>query len=649
MRLSFLITILLISNFAFSNDKIEYKKLNWEKDPVVHSLLPGEEKELSIIQKDKRLSEYVYENGTLIQYYTIHRIIYVNSDAAIANNNTLYISTGNEQEVINPRARVILKNGKVKNFDKNSIRTMEEDGASYKFFAIDGAEVGCEIEYIYTIKSMPNLNGTMEIFQNEIPRKNVAFNIYLPKNLYINTKSYNYFPEMNYDSTDTERNIYFVNVDNVEALKSEKYAMYKSKLKSVIYKLDYNSATRVNNITSYSSVANNFYQRVHSDISKSSAKEISNIIQSLKLTKLEEEDKIRKIEFYLKNRFHIVEGGDEKYISLDWILKNNICNNLGIVKLFAVFLEQAGIEQEMGFTSNRINLTFDPQFEAYNFLQEYFFYFPQYEKYLAPTEFNYRYGYIPATWTNNYGLFIKKVSLGDMVTGVGKVKNIAPLSYELNGDTMDVEVAFAKDFANSNLKMKRSYTGYSSAFLQPVYDQLEANNKKEVTESVIKWINDNMDIDEVKVINTDEESIFTKPLILKGTAKTATLIEKAGEKYIFKVGEIIGQQQELYDESERQLDIDVGFNHYYVRKIKINIPEGYHVSNPEVLKINISDGEKNSMAFVSNYILNGNTLDITVEEYYKEINYSISEYSVFKEVINAAADFNKLVLFLEKN
>ena len=54
------------------------------------------------------------------------------------------------------------------------------------------------------------------------------------------------------------------------------------------------------------------------------------------------------------------------------------------------------------------------------------------------------------------------------------------------------------------------------------------------------------------------------------------------------------------------------------------------------------------MGFVSGYKLEGKVLTITVEEYYKKVQLPISAYADFQKVINAAADFNKVTLILEK-
>ncbi len=55
------------------------------------------------------------------------------------------------------------------------------------------------------------------------------------------------------------------------------------------------------------------------------------------------------------------------------------------------------------------------------------------------------------------------------------------------------------------------------------------------------------------------------------------------------------------------------------------------------------------MSFVSGFTKEGNIVKIHVREEYRNIYYPVSQYEDFKKIINAAADFNKIVLVLEKN
>jgi len=54
------------------------------------------------------------------------------------------------------------------------------------------------------------------------------------------------------------------------------------------------------------------------------------------------------------------------------------------------------------------------------------------------------------------------------------------------------------------------------------------------------------------------------------------------------------------------------------------------------------------MGFTSTYKIEGNTLSISVREEYRLVQYPLSIYEQYKTIINAAADFNKIVLILEK-
>ena len=55
-----------------------------------------------------------------------------------------------------------------------------------------------------------------------------------------------------------------------------------------------------------------------------------------------------------------------------------------------------------------------------------------------------------------------------------------------------------------------------------------------------------------------------------------------------------------------------------------------------------------TMGFVSNYEVAGNQVIIHIYETYKRTQYPLSQFEDFKKVINASADFNKVVLVLEK-
>ena len=106
----------------------------------------------------------------------------------------------------------------------------------------------------------------------------------------------------------------------------------------------------------------------------------------------------------------------------------------------------------------------------------------------------------------------------------------------------------------------------------------------------------------------------------------------------------------MYQEKPRQLPIELPYPHALLRKIVLQIPDGYTIKNLQDINISVvhKDGDEPTMGFVSKYQQNGNTVTIDIDENYKRIKYPLSQFEDFKKVINASADFNKVVLVLEK-
>ena len=86
------------------------------------------------------------------------------------------------------------------------------------------------------------------------------------------------------------------------------------------------------------------------------------------------------------------------------------------------------------------------------------------------------------------------------------------------------------------------------------------------------------------------------------------------------------------------------------RKIRFEYQQDYTAKNLIDFKIDIQQTSEAVVTngFVSSFKLTGNTREVEVMENYRTIKYPNSEFEIFKKVINAAADLNKVVLVLEK-
>ena len=92
------------------------------------------------------------------------------------------------------------------------------------------------------------------------------------------------------------------------------------------------------------------------------------------------------------------------------------------------------------------------------------------------------------------------------------------------------------------------------------------------------------------------------------------------------------------------------FPHFYTRNITIKLPAGYKIANPEVFDIehHVKIDGQDAGGWRSSAKQNDDTLVVTNYEYYTSMHYPLSVFDDYKKVINAAADFNKIVVVLEK-
>src|SRR5688572_29867492 len=117
-----LVFLFLFSSFLLSAQKKvtpEYKKYDWQEEPKLHALSDAEQKEGTVVLKDKRMVEYTYDaEGNLIMYYTRHVIIRLNNDKSIEENNKVYLASRDVVEYMDLKARSVNKAGKVKMVEK---------------------------------------------------------------------------------------------------------------------------------------------------------------------------------------------------------------------------------------------------------------------------------------------------------------------------------------------------------------------------------------------------------------------------------------------------------------------------------------------------------------------------------------------------
>lgn len=651
-KIFFNIFTLLLINSLFSQGQAYYETYDWDPNPK-YTVSNFENQEM-IAVKDKVVNEFYFvDNNSLVEFSLEHKVLWLNADQKIEDFNKVYLPYKANSELMVSKARVITKEGKILNLDDSKILTAqdEETKRTYKYFAFEGVEKGSFIEYFYVLKQYPVYKGRRITLQDDFAKQEVDFEVFAPKNLIFEFKSYNGLPEVTKDTLTPGKLHWHLHLNALKALDKEEESAYNASKKHVVYKLDRNLIGNVHNISSYSIVSQNIYTFFYTEKTKKLNSSIENLIKAEKFTQLKDDGaKINAIETYIKSNYYISDVDSNELEDLETILNTKVGNTDGIIRLYIALLESLNIKHEIVLTSNRFNTKFDKNFEALNFLTDYLIYFPTEDKYLSPENKESRFRFPPYSLTGNYGLFIKEVKLGDFKSGVGEIKYINPVEAEESADNLEINIEFDKeDLTKTKIDLTRSLSGYYAMFIQPYMHVMKEEDKEKFIEMIVKSIHEDTEIIEGEILNGTPELFGLEPVGIKAKIESDYFVEKAGGKYLFKIGELIGPQLELYQEKERVLPVESEFMRSYHRIINIEIPDHMKITNLNDISINNfyeKDGKK-LMLFESTYTLDGKKLQIKVDEYYK-LNYiEPSIYNEYRKVINSAADFNKITLIFE--
>jgi hypothetical protein len=623
----------------------------WEKGRARFSLTPQEEALTELILKQHAQYDYVFIEEAFLMYATTHRIVYVNSNEAIQKHNRIVISMNNALELVELKARAINKEGKAVYFDKSNLKELkeEESGDAYRIFAIEGVEMGSEIEYYFIRKMYPSL-FERSVMQYDVAIKKSSFMLSCPKHLKFDFKSYNGYADVREKQTEAEeQNVYTVAMSNVPPIKEEAFSNYDANRRRIEFKLAYNTARSQARLYTWDDAAKKFYGML-SEVSKEDDKAVDKFIKTLgDNPSAETEDRIKFIETKIKKTIQVsAERGEESLSRLGSIVKYKLASKDGITKLFMQVYNKLKISCYPVLTCSRKNSKFDAAFDTWDYLDDYILYFPDTKGFLSPYSFESRYPLIPAEFTAQKGLFIEPFVIGDLKSALGSIQDIPALDYRFNTDNMVIDVTFNDDLTTAQVSHKREFGGYNAYYFAPYYDVMTEEQRSKLVEQLTKDIAPDATIKSWQAKPVETQG----PLNFEITADyhSTHFIERAGPRILFKVGELIGPQTEMYRDEERVADIENDFNRGYDRVIKVKIPKGYTVRNLNDLNFDVAYADKTEKPYLfhSTYSVTGDMLEIKIAEYYKQIFAPLARYEDYRKVINAAADFNKVTLVMEK-
>ncbi len=648
--LSTLCFVLLISNATFAQSEF----IQWKAKPALHTVSAPYKNSSAVMLEDYRLHEYrTKDQKDMFVYCEERRLVKVQDDKGVEMFNKIYISTGGKAELLKIMARTIQPDGKVLVLPDSKILDVEEEGRKYKKFAMEGIEKGSEIEY-YTMIRYPIFSFNTEKFSlSSTPVEKARFCLNVPDHLVFNMKGYNGFT-ITPDTVINERRYTYASADNIDFFEGEKYSNTDPYLSNIQYKLSYNLAKeKYVRLNTWSELAKNIYNNYYVLNSKE-GKAVDAFYKKIAIPSgAADDEKIALIEDYIKSNINIREDViSEEDNDLEKIMKRKAAGHFATIRLMMGLLERAGVPATIVFPSKRDDTPLDEELENYRLIDDMVLYINATDKFLDPVNLGTRYPIINADWAGTKGLFVKETSLGTIKSALASFDTIPLLPYESNYSNIDVQLQFNKTVDTLIINSKQMLLGYSASGYRPAFAYLEKDKQDDFVKDIIKSVAKSDSITNIKVENKEMLSGFKNlPLNIYGTIKTVEIMENAGKNILVKIGEVIGTQAQMYQENKRKLPIMLSYPHALDRTIRFTIPNGYRIKNANDLTFNVTD--KNSsgietMGFISNYSLKEQELTVNLHEFYKSIYYHINMIDIFKNVINAAADFNKVVLVLEK-
>jgi hypothetical protein len=649
LRSCFLLLLIGVAQFAFAQkNKAIHLTYKWDEAPVIHTLSS---------EMTNYPATYILHHRTLElrmdaephSYFTEHKILRINTNAGIEKYNKVYIPMHGGKQLLSIQVRAIDPSGKVTNLKKENLKELENvDGfGNYRIFAVEGLAVGGEMEYLYTTRESPQVYGR-EIFQDEIPVIESKLELVYPDNFIFTTKQYNGLEKPVADSYDESRRSISVSASNIPALLEEEYAAHEANKMRLDFKMESNGRA-LTGIT-WQSISQRFVTNTYES---GAATKVKKFLKGLNLENKSELEKVQGVEKYVKTNFTIKRSGHDAYEDTKSVIENHVGSERGILRLYMSCWEALELLPELVLCSNRFKGKMDPDFSSPHDISDVIFYFPNLDKYLTPDTPYMRLGAAPDNLASGNALFVRYMVSANKVLYLGHTfREIKPLDHKHNDVGVHAVLNFNDNLALPDVKQRNFWQGYRATLYRGIYHYRNAQEKEEFIREVTLSGIDDATVKK-RVIEGDNMDLSFDPennLNVTTEYTAQSLVEKAGEDYLIAVGKVIGKQSELYQEKERKLDIEFASISDYNHEIVLNIPTGYTFSGLEAIKINneLRDGEKVVMRFYSDYTLEGNKLTIKVNEVYKVLKVAKKDYVAFRDVINSAADFNKVVLVLSK-
>lgn len=643
--LLFLVKNAAIAQTDFLTADYSYDVYNWTDYGNDIEITAEDSLYAAVILLDNSVYEFRTHRAdkSLKGYATVHRKIRINTEEGLQKLNKVYIPVKNKSEILKFSARSIDSEGNVRFISQSKLKDISnvEEFGSFKIFAIDGAQVGGIIEYVYSVP-VDMRYSSKEYAQSDVPIKKFGYYLKGTRDVHFNVTANNGLSRPKYEEKGNF-NLFVVEEENIPALMEEEQSAFRAERMNLdvslkdIYGFEYDGWNYVKN--GFTNLVEDLGSRSSYDLNLYMDKYANYVGQT-------KADRLRLLEDEIKRDIKMVDGGDRNLSDVRIILKDKNANKLGFIKFFAAVLKKLDFEFELLATVNRFDEKFRKNVPALVYAREFVFYIPELDAYLSPTDLRYRLGMAPFMIAGNTALVIDKGNKTNFryIKINTKEDNLAEASYVID---------FSEGFANPTLEKTNKWYGHRGSFYRYSYFVTPTDKKEEFRKSASVSGAEGIEHISSTVENSDTyyQDPEPKPFILQAQLDVSGLSESVGRDYIFNIGQIIGSQSELYQETERRTPIMIQHPIQYLHHIKFAIPNGYSVEGLEdvVRDRNIEDKSGTILGqYVAGYEIQSDTVVITISEFYDVIEFPVSQYESYRAVINSAADFNKMSLLFVK-
>lgn len=625
----------------------------FNKESKLHEVPDAYKKESAIyLHSDRKVGYALVKKGgqnVVQKTQTTHWVVKVLDNKGVEGFNTLQLPTSAYKKYTQMKAQCLTSAGKRIEITKDKIkRKKDEDGNESFYIAFEGVDIGSEIELLLEWEFLVDQLEGQSTFTSGFPIVTSTFQLEVPDHLVFEVKGYNGFDDVKIDSLkDDNKVLHTATLTNSKPLPDESYGNAFFLEPRVGYRFSYNpgqsGSVRINAWNDLAKALNRVYLQYESKDEKRIKKFLK---ENGVKESLSEKEKVVKIEEAIKTKIAINDRLSSTK-TLGELLKNKTGNSRMVTKLYSACFDLMDINYSLGLSCNRYDHQLDEDFEIWGQLDVFLFKFNNIGGHIMPENIMLRYPLVPLALYGNKALFCKTRTLGGITTATADISRVQSLPSEKNSSIMNIDIAFDDKNKDPIVSTETEYYGLSAAQYRPIFTFNPKNKHKEILIELAGIKGKEENVKSYGVKNYELTNIPKEvPCVISTKIVSPQWLSKAGNTYLFKVGETIGRQSEMYEEEDpRVLPIDIQFTHHLIRKITIDLMSGYKIKN---LKDIVIDKQYGDYGFISSYKVEGKKLIIDIDEYYKKLEFPKEQIKNFRSVINAAADFNKVTLVFEK-